>query len=69
VISKADIATTVRTAVKEVTGREILDDDTSLLGIEMNIPPTDFLYIFDILERYLKLPVHRIFINNNYIYK
>lgn len=65
-ISKAEIASLVRMTVKEVTGRENLNDGISLLDIEMNIPPTDILYIFDILESRLELPVHLIFMNKNY---
>jgi hypothetical protein len=63
---KESIEKTIREAIKNVTGITALDEDDSLLDRELNILPANFLYIFDILEEKLKLPVHDIFIDHTY---
>ncbi|SHH84864.1 hypothetical protein SAMN02745823_01176 [Sporobacter termitidis DSM 10068] len=59
--SKEVIENTIRDAVKDVTGITNLEKDASLIDRELAIIPACFLYIFDILEKKLELPVYNIF--------
>jgi hypothetical protein len=65
-ISKADIKAYIKKAVKDTIGSEPLDGDASLLGAGLNIPPAGFLYIFDILEQQLRLPICDVFTNHSF---
>jgi len=38
----------------------------NLMSRDLGIIPVDFLYIFDILERALQIPVHRVFVQAKY---
>jgi len=51
----------IREALKDVIGITDIDSDANLLDTEQNINPVDFIYIFDMLEKNLNLPVHDIF--------
>lgn len=57
----------IKDAVWKVTGITIESEEISLLDTKLDIPPADFLYIFDILEKNLELPVTEIFQDSNYI--
>ena len=65
-LTKEQIEKTIRDAVCEVTGKKDFSSSDSLIDKDMGIMPVDFLYIFDILEKVLKLPVCKIFENNGY---
>lgn len=64
--TKQDIVDIVKETVKEVTGIEIYHPDVSLLDSKLAINPVDFLYVFDILEKKLKIPVTDILKNSRY---
>lgn len=64
--SKSFIEQAIREAVYKVTGIKDLEKDRSLIDRDMNIMPANFLYIFEILEEELRLPVCQIFIGNSY---
>lgn len=64
--SKESIEKTIQEAVMNVTGIEVFEKDTSLIDKKLNIIPANILYIFDILEKKLQLPVHDIFINHTF---
>lgn len=64
--SKEGIEKAIREAVKDVTGITIFDKDTSLIDSKMNILPAQFLYIFDLLEKKLQIPVHDIYIKQTF---
>jgi hypothetical protein len=59
--SKECIGRLIKESIKDVTGITILDKDTSLIGSNMSILPAKFLYIFELLEKKLQLPVHDIY--------
>jgi hypothetical protein len=63
--SKEVIGALIHEAVKTVTGIDLLDDDSCLVDRTLGIHPADIIYIFEIIEERLKLPIHSIFINNN----
>ena len=65
-ITKEYIEKTIRDAVCEVTDKKDFSSSDSLIDKDMGIMPVDFLYIFDILEKELNLPVCKIFENNGY---
>ena len=56
-----EIKVAIRFALKEITGREDIGDDVVLIDPSVGILPVNFLYIFDLIEMELSLPVHRIF--------
>jgi hypothetical protein len=64
--SKEAIEKTIREAVKDVTGIAFLEKDASLIDRELDIIPANFLYIFDILEEKLQLPIHDVLINHTF---
>lgn len=47
----------IKDLVKEVTQVEVKKENTNLLDTELEIHPADFLYIFNILEQKLEVPV------------
>lgn len=53
-------------AVKEVTGISCADEDANLIDREIGIIPADFIYIFDLLEKRLQIPVHNIFTSRTF---
>jgi hypothetical protein len=63
--SKEVIESSVREAVKMVTGIDNLNLDSCLVDRDMGIYPVDIIYIFEILEDQLKLPINEIFETNN----
>lgn len=65
-ITKEQIEKSIRDAILKVTGKKDLGSLDSLIDKDMGIMPVDFLYIFDILEKELNLPVCKIFENNGY---
>lgn len=56
--TKEEIRKCIIDVVKEVTHQEI--ENENLLDSRLGIHPVDFLYIFDLLEKELKLPVIKI---------
>lgn len=60
-----EIRQVVEIAVKEVTGKPF-NTDKSLIDRDSGIMPANFLYIFEILEEKLNLPVCSIFETNSY---
>ena len=64
--SKEYIENSIRDAVFKVTGIKELDETTNLISKELGVIPVNFLYIFDILEENLELPVSQIFADNSY---
>ena len=60
-ISKEKIIITIREAIRDVTGLTELDESMSLIGKDLKILPSSFLYIFNILEKKLNLDVHCVF--------
>lgn len=64
--SKEDIENIIRNAVKDVLGITSLDKSASLIDRDLAIVPVNFLYIFEILEKGLQLPVYNIFIDHTY---
>ena len=64
--SSENIANTIRDTVMDVAGIRGLEKDASLLDEGLGINPVDFLYIFNILEEKLQIPVHDIFMFHNY---
>jgi hypothetical protein len=56
----------IREAVGDVTGTTNLDKNVSLIDRAALIIPVCFLYIFDILEKSLELPVYDIFTNHSF---
>lgn len=61
------MTTAIKDAVWNVTGIKIESEETSLLDTKLGIPPADFLYIFELLEKNLELPVIDIFRDSNYL--
>ncbi len=64
--TKEIMVNTILAAVEEVTGILDLENDTSLIDRDLAIMPACFLYIFDMLEKRLQLPVYDIFIDNTF---
>ena len=60
------IERTIRDVIYEVTGNDNIDADMLLVGKDISIHPAFFIYIFDILEKKLKLPVFSIFRDFSY---
>ena len=60
------IENNIREAIESVTCIRIIDGDTSLISKDMDIAPSDFLYIFDILERKLQINVHAVLAASTY---
>lgn len=55
--TKRELVHLIKGAVYEVTNVEIEDEKMNLLDNRLNIHPADFLYIFDLLEKELHIPV------------
>ena len=66
IYKKEYIENSIRDAVFKVTGIKELDETTNLISKELGVIPVNFLYIFDILEENLELPVSQIFADNSY---
>jgi len=64
--SKEIIERAICDAVRDVTGLVDIEKDESLIDGGLSIEPVDFLYIFDILEKKLQLPVCDIFKNHTF---
>lgn len=64
--TKEHIIQSIRYAIYKVTGLTNIDKNRSLIDKETKIAPVNFLYIFDILENELQLPVCKIFEDNTY---
>lgn len=56
----------VSEAIEQVAGINITDKENSLIGKNSEIMAVNFLYIFDIIEKQLQLPVCKVFENNSY---
>ena len=65
-LTKEQIEKSIRDAVCEVTGKKDFGSLDSLIDKDSGIMPVNFLYIFDILEKELNLPVCKVFENNGY---
>ena len=61
--SRVFIEKVICDTIRDVSGIEHLEKDASLIGRDSGISPVDFLYIFDLLEKQLQMPVSDIFIN------
>jgi len=59
-----EIKQLIANAITEVTGIVNIDDNTSIIGRILGITPADIIYIFDILEQKMNIPVHSVFIHN-----
>ena len=59
-LSQEFIEKTIREALENVCGISDIESDVSLLEKEIAIHPANFVYIFDILEEKLGLPIHNI---------
>lgn len=64
--TKKEVIESIRKAVFEVTGNKVESDETSLLDTRLGITPADFLYIFDLLEKELKIPAVDILKDHDY---
>lgn len=64
--TKKDIRNLIRKIVFDVTKVHVESENTSLLDTRLKIHPADFLYIFDLLEKELHIPVVNIFIDQDY---
>jgi len=64
--TRDDLEKAIRKAIEEVTGITDLEDDDNLMSRKLRIQPSAFLYIFDILEKELELPVYEVFKHNTY---
>jgi len=64
--SKEFIEKTIRETMKDVSGISDIESDFNLLDTEIAIHPPNFIYIFDILEKRLDLPIHKILIDNTF---
>lgn len=65
--TEKDIIQLIHDTVWEVTQIKVVSDDISLLDAKLGINPADFLYVFEIFEKKLEIPVIDIFKNNNYL--
>ena len=64
--TKDSIEQVVRESIAEVVGERELSVNANLLDTETGIVPVNFLYIFDLLEKKLCLPVCEIFVDHGY---
>lgn len=64
--TKKEVMELIRKVVFEVTGNKVESDEISLLDTSLNINPADFLYIFDLLEKELKVPAVDILKDHDY---
>jgi len=56
----------IRDAVEAVTGITNYSNDASLIDRELAIIPAKFLYIFEIIEQRLHVPLSEIFIKHSF---
>lgn len=64
--TKKEVIELIRKVVLEVTGNKVESEEMSLLDTRLGINPVDFLYIFDLLEKELKVPVVDILKDHDY---
>lgn len=64
--TKQEMIDLIQKTVYEVTQVKADSPETNLLDTRLAIHPADFLYIFDLLEKELKIPVVTILINHDY---
>ncbi len=66
-LSINEIETAIIDAVKEVSGGyKVTDRDMHLLDDSIPMPIVNYLYVFDILEKKLDLPVVKVLETNDY---
>lgn len=61
---KSDLVRLIQNTVYEITEIQLESEKMNLL--DMDICPVDFIYIFDLLERKLHVPVVNILIGSSY---
>lgn len=64
--TKREMIDLIRETVYEVTKVRVDEQESNLLDTRFHIHPADFLYIFDLLEKKLKIPAVNILIGRNY---
>lgn len=64
--TRKEIINLIQKTVFEVTQVRVDSEEMSLLDTRLNINPVDFLYIFDLLEKKLKIPAADIFKDHDY---
>lgn len=64
--TKCELVSVIKKIVYEVTNIIIEDEKTNLLDNKLDIHPADFLYIFDLLEKELQVPVTNILRVNDF---
>lgn len=64
--SMNNIEASIRKAIAQVVNITDIDGDIYLVSRDLGIFPADFIYIFDIIENDVGLPVYSIFEGNNY---
>lgn len=64
--TKNDVVKLIQKTVFEVTQIKLDSEDISLLDTSLGIYPADFLYIFDLLEKELKVPATDVFKSHSY---
>ena len=65
-IENENIENLIREVICDVTGLAVDDTTQNLVGMHSEILPVEFLYIFEILERKLKVPLCNIFTTHGY---
>lgn len=63
--SQSEIEQIIQSTISSVSGNIVVRLDDSLIDKDSPIIPADFLYIFDILEKKLKVPACTIFERNS----
>lgn len=61
-----EIIEMIKNTILEVTGVRIVSDTDNLLDTKYDINPAEYLYVFDVLEKKLQLPVTDIFKDSDY---
>lgn len=64
--TKKEIMELIQKVVFEVTGNKLESEEMSLLDTSLGINPSDFLYIFELLEKELGVPAVEILKDHNY---
>lgn len=59
--TKEEIRKIIVDAIENIAGVRIKDFSVSLISKDVDINPADFLYIFQLLEKKLSLPVYQVF--------
>ena len=65
-LTKQRITEAIWKTIESVTSYSYRDEDLCLVDRGINIPPVDFLYIFEQLEIELELPIHCILATSTY---